>query len=322
MHTCNLDYKQLLDDFLSFKRSAGYKYLSEAIIAKAFYTYTQTHPISKQGLTQKFMDAWATAQLQEGRKSLANRVGVLREFAIYLNMHGYKAYILKPISKANNKQFIPYVFSEKEIANIMQAIDTWPRSQHNSYNSNEVYPVLFRMLYGCGLRISEALNLKIKNVDTISSQIIIDVAKYDKQRIVFMSESLKNIVHEYKIKYLGSKDIDTTFFQHKDGSVRKKHQAGNIFKQLLWMAHIPYLGRGKGPYLHNLRHTFACHSFYKMYMNGIDMNVGISLLSTYLGHESIQSTEKYLRLTQDIFPKLTIDINMISQNIYTEIVDV
>lgn len=321
MYTHNLDYKQFLDDFLRFKRSAGYKYLTEAIIIKAFYLYTQRHPISKQGLTPKFMDTWAVAQPQEGRKSLANRVTVLREFALYLNTHGYKASVLKPISKANNTQFIPYVFSDKEIANIMQAIDTWPQGMHNRYNSNEVYPVLFRMLYGCGLRISEALNLKIKHVDTMSGQIIIDVAKYDKQRIVVMSESLKNMVHAYKIKHLIEKDVDTTFFQHKDGSVRKKHQTSNIFRQLLWRADIPYLGRGKGPYLHNLRHTFACHSFYKMHMNGIDMNVGISVLSTYLGHESITATEKYLRLTQDIFPKIAVDISRISQGIYTEITD-
>ncbi len=182
----------------------------------------------------------------------------------------------------------------------------WPKSSYNSYNSNEVYPILFRILYGCGLRISEALNLKIKNVDTITGKIYIDVAKYDKQRVVMMSESLKEICHQYKMKYLSLKDNNTTFFQHKDGSIRSSCQVNNFFKQILWRAQIPYFGRGKGPYLHNLRHTFACHSFYQMHSNGIDMGVGISLLSTYLGHESIQATERYLTLAQALFPKLTI----------------
>jgi integrase len=175
------------------------------------------------------------------------------------------------------------------------------------------------MLYGCGLRISEALNLKIKNVDTVSGKIIIDIAKNDKQRIVMMSESLKNICQEYKNKYLYSLDNNGTFFQHNDGTIRSKTQVNNFFRNILYKSDIPYLGRGKGPYLHNLRHTFACHAFYQMHINGIDMNVGIALMSTYLGHESTKTTEKYLRLTQEIFPTIVQKISNYSSDIYIKI---
>jgi integrase len=134
-----------------------------------------------------------------------------------------------------------------------------------------------------------------------------------------MSESLRNICHSYKMKYLLCKDENTTFFQHKDGTIRSKSQISNFFKQILYKANIQYYGKGKGPYLHNLRHTFACHSFYQMHSNDIDMQVGISLLSIYLGHSSIKSTERYLQLFKSIFPEITSSIEKISSNIYVDI---
>jgi integrase/recombinase XerD len=319
MNSRNLDYKKLINDFLQFKRSCGYKYISEEIALKAFYIYTQNNKKSSLGLTKQFLENWSKLTINESRKSLSNRVSLIKEFAIYLNTSGYKAHILTSVKNSRNKSFIPYVFSKDELNQIFNILDNLPNSKCNRYNSHEVYPVLFRMLYGCGLRISEALNLKIKNVDTITGKIHIDVAKYDKQRIVMMSDSLKNICHNYKIQYLSLKDENSIFFQHNDGTRRKKTQSSIYFQKILYKANIPYKGRGKGPYLHNLRHTFACHSFYQMHQNGIDMNVGLSLLSTYLGHKSIRATEKYLKLTQDIFPEIISNIKPVSSNIYMEI---
>ena len=319
MYSKNLDYKKLLNDFLQFKRSCGYKYKSEEITLKAFYIYTQNNKNSSLGLTKGFLENWSKLNINESRKSLSNRVSLIKAFAIYLNSLGYKAHILTSVKNSKNKSFIPYVFSKNEINQIFNILDNLPNSSHNRYNSHEVYPVLFRMLYGCGLRISEALNLKIKDVDTITGKIHIDVAKYDKQRIVMMSDSLKNICHNYKLQYLSLKDRNSTFFQNIDGTIRTRNSSNIFFRQILYKVNIPYKGRGKGPYIHNLRHTFACHSFYQMHQNGIDMNVGLSLLSTYLGHESIKATEKYLQLTQGIFPEIISNIKTVSSNVYVEI---
>ena len=320
MYTENLNYKKLIEEFLSFKRSCGYKYFSEENILKAFYNDTQKYKDSSLGLSKEFLKIWSMPGVKEGRKSLSNRVSVIRELGIYLNNQGYKVHILRSVKNATNKSFIPYVFSEKEMEKIFLTIDTWKQSKHNRYNSNQVYPILFRMLYGCGLRISEALDLKIKNVDTESGKVIVDVAKNNKQRIVMMSDSLKKICHKYKYTYLLHVDNESTFFQHRDGKIRSKNQVNNFFRQILYKSDIPYLGRGKGPYLHNLRHTFACHTFYQMSKNGIDMNVGITLVSSYLGHESPQTTERYLKLTQEIFPELMLKITDYSSDVYREVV--
>ena len=319
MFSRNIEYGKMLKNFLEFKRSLGHKYKAEETTLKAFYKYTTEHPDAKFGLTKEFMQKWAILGIRESRKSLSNRVSLLREFALYLSRVGYKVYILTPIKNAKNRSFIPYVFSQEEIQKIFLIIDNLLVSPNNSYNSNEVYPILFRVLYGCGLRISEALHLKIKEVDTIIGKIEINVAKNDKQRVVMMSDSLKKICHVYKSQYLLLKDENSTFFQHKNGSIRSISQVNKFFRNILWRCEIAYLGRGKGPYLHNLRHTFASHSFHKMHSNNIDMNVALPILSTYLGHEGIQATERYLKLATSIFPEIITDISAISSNIYLEV---
>ena len=75
-------------------------------------------------------------------------------------------------------------------------------------------------------------------------------------------------------------------------------------KTILPAAGIKRKADNTGPRIHDLRHTFACHSLDKMVHEGIDPFCGLPYLSTYLGHKGIESTEKYLRLTADHFEKI------------------
>ena len=76
-----------------------------------------------------------------------------------------------------------------------------------------------------------------------------------------------------------------------------------------WRSNIQYLGKNKGPRVHDLRHTFAVNSLVKMVEAGLDLYVSLPILSTYLGHQSIESTNRYVRLTSMLFPDLMNDID-------------
>lgn len=76
----------------------------------------------------------------------------------------------------------------------------------------------------------------------------------------------------------------------------------NIHRLLLKRADIPYIGGGHGPRIHDWRHTFAVKSFKQMIDQGLDMYVALPVLSTYLGHKSIYATERYIRLTMELYP--------------------
>jgi len=71
------------------------------------------------------------------------------------------------------------------------------------------------------------------------------------------------------------------------------------------MCGIPHGGRTHGPRVHDLRSTFAVHRLTQWYREGVDLNVKLPILSTYMGHQSILGTQRYLRLTVNLFADLT-----------------
>jgi integrase len=76
------------------------------------------------------------------------------------------------------------------------------------------------------------------------------------------------------------------------------------FKKVLKKCRIPYLGDGKGPRIHDLRHTAATHSLIKMVEAGMDIYCALPILSVFLGHKTINGTEQYVRLTQEMYPEI------------------
>lgn len=186
-------------------------------------------------------------------------------------------------------------------------------------NSDIIYPVLFRVLYGCGLRITEALELKIEDVDIEKGILIIKHAKFGKKRIVPMTESLTMVCQKYYENNLVNIDIADYFFRSKYGGRRSRETVSGMFRKILWKSGIPYLGKAKGPSLHCLRHTFCCHSIKHMSDQGIDLYCALPVLSTYVGHSSIQATERYIRLTKEIYPDIEAKISSLTGMIYPEV---
>ena len=80
------------------------------------------------------------------------------------------------------------------------------------------------------------------------------------------------------------------------------------FRRFLWRAGISHGGRGKGPRIHDFRHTFACHCLKKWVEQGKDLTVYFPILKTYMGHDSFKETAYYLRMTADVFPDITIKL--------------
>jgi integrase/recombinase XerD len=78
-----------------------------------------------------------------------------------------------------------------------------------------------------------------------------------------------------------------------------------LFRKLLLQCGIPHAGRGTGPRIHDLRHTFAVHTLLRWYRNGEDLDAKLPLLATYLGHQHLSGTQRYLHLTAELFPEIT-----------------
>ena len=159
------------------------------------------------------------------------------------------------------------------------------------------------MLYGCGLRLDEALTLRLKDVDLIKGILHIFNAKGSKDRIVPMDHSLTDICRNYcKLLHRNSED-SAYFFESHNHKRFSQVWAGRWFGIALKMAEIALPDRTKfsrGICPHCLRHTFAVDSFRQMERKGWDLYESAPFLSTYMGHYDLYGTEKYLRMTSEM----------------------
>jgi integrase len=252
----------------------------------------------------------------ETPKSHANRCSDIRQFTTFLNLNGFEAHV-PVMPKKVQSSFKPYIFTHDEMSRIFNAADSL--KPHSRYNCAEVYPVLFRMLYGCGLRISEALNLRMRDVDSRAGVLTIKSSKFNKSRLVAMSPSLAEVCSKLSDTIHVFADDDDFFFKNRDGSRRSHKTVADRFRELLWASDIPYRGKGYGPRLHDVRHSFCCHTLRKMSDSGIDMYCSLPVLSTFIGHSSITATEQYIRLTEEFYPDIAQRTRTSFPSVYPEV---
>lgn len=155
------------------------------------------------------------------------------------------------------------------------------------------------MLYGCGLRVSEALCLKCEHVDLDNGILIIMNGKNNVSRLVPVSESLRWYLTMYDSKV--ERAENPYFFPALRNERYSPTTILNQFRRLQEKVGIPRLRNGQYPRIHDLRHTFSVHALEQMIHRGMDPYTSLPILSTYLGHKGIESTEKYLRLTKQYF---------------------
>lgn len=93
------------------------------------------------------------------------------------------------------------------------------------------------------------------------------------------------------------------------------------FRTILREARIPHQGKHLGPRVHDFRHTFSIHSLVKMQNIGLDMYCSLPILSMYLGHESIETTNNYLRICESMYPEIIKKIDVDSMNVFPKLIE-
>ena len=307
--------KSLQNSFLVQKRALGYKYDAMEDSLQRFIRFVESYELKSLCLPQGVVTDYCMRRTEETPKTHSNRCSDIRQFTAFLNTNEFEAYVPK-IPRKVCSDFIPYIFTHDEMERIFATVDSI--KPHTRYNCADVYPVLFRMLYGCGLRISEALDIRIRDVDLRNGVLTVRNGKFNRSRLVAMSSSLTDVCSMLMNKIHIGADIDDFFFKNRDGARRSKRTVSNRFREILWVSGVLYRGKGFGPRLHDLRHSFCCHALKKMSDSGIDMYCALPVLSTYIGHSSIQATEWYLRLTEEFYPDVTQKIR-VAPNVYPEV---
>jgi len=310
-------YASLLEQYIEFKRNLGYKFIDAE---STYYLFDQFALLNREmeiGITKELAEKWAIKRPNESDSTCYRRVMYLIQFASFINDTGYPSYIPK-LPKAYKSTFTPYIFSKNELNAIFAASDRLEIDNFMDSHVN-VIPTLIRTLYGTGIRIGEAVSLRIKDVNLEDKYLIIRQSKNGKDRMIPISDSLSHVCKQYRNSLQLICGPEDYFFVRRNGHRCKSKPIYEWFRKVLWKAGISHGGKGLGPRLHDVRHAFCIHSLAAMSESGLDLYYALPILSEYLGHQSLEATEKYVRLTSEMYPGLLKDVNSICAYAFPEV---
>lgn len=263
---------------------------------------------------------WIEPREGESPGTRANRVSCIRGLAAFLRDEGHEAYVIpERILPRAETQVQVYVFNHEEIADVLAVLDNLPFDKRCPLRGL-VFPTLFRVLYGCGLRISEALGLLACDVDLDAGVLRIRKTKEHKNRFVPMSASLTAEVAAYfKAAGLRPKSSDVVFpSSRKKGSPYNSKHARIVLQSAFEQAGIS-AADGTPPRAHDVRHTHACHALDAAAERGEDPHALVPILSAYLGHENVEETMRYLHLTQDSRRRIARTMERLNDAMFPEV---
>lgn len=292
-------FKEELNAYLDIKVAAGFQERSFTIRLRVFDNFCKQHALDAPVFTEELADEWCKRRTDEATTTHYSRINAVKHFFVYLQKRGYDIHITRDIA-FKKTQFQPHIYSDDETRRYFCAVDSYaPRV--NKKNALQ-YPVLFRLLYCCGMRIDEALKIRKREVDLEEGIIKLIETKNKRERYIVLGDDLALLMRRYADKcfyMLGDEDY---IFRSANGG---RYHYDTIYEQhrmFLRMANIPYVGNGEGPRVHDWRHTFSVNAFKQMIDTDMDMYVALPVLSAYLGHKTILATERYLRLTMALYP--------------------
>ena len=299
-------FAPFMQDYVSQKQALGLKYNSVIETLNMFDSFCVERNITEPIMSEKLLAEWCCKRPAENETTHKIRIGNVQQFSRYLFNNGIQATAsFHPLPKGS-KAFVPYIFTGSEIEQLFSAIDAANENPcRGSQIRHLVHPVLFRTLYGCGLRASEALKLRTEDVDLDTGAIVIRMAKGGKDRMVVMSDSLLDRCKAYRSKEEIKHFESEYFFPARDHGYYDGSTIYADFRKYLKLSGIHHRGRGYGPRLHDLRHTFAVHVLNGWAKQGKDLYVCLPILQRYLGHASITATEKYLKLVPEAYKQIT-----------------
>jgi len=315
-------FKSLIGDcinnFISQKRLSGYPYQASTRILLHFDLLAAEKFPNERTITKAMCDAWLQAKPGEHPNGLLRRITPVRQLSKYMKGLGYDAYIIPGHIHARQVKYEAHIYTITELQAFFNAIDHCPTSPF-SPTRRYVIPVIFRMLYCCGLRSSEARLLKKEDVDLDTGKITIRESKGWKARIVYMSDDLRDVCREYDSIIESMLPDRMAFFPSRDGHFFNDSML-NYWFHLFWDK-LPESGAvtGNPARVHDLRHGYAVHKLNQWVREGQNINALYPYLSEYMGHSNYAGTDYYLSLVEEFYPEMEQRLSSLNDDILPEV---
>ena len=194
----------------------------------------------------------------------------------------------------------PHIYTAEEVGRLLETArrDSAP---HAPLRPLTLYTMLV-LAYCAGLRLSEFVGLKLRDLDLTAECIEIHDTKFFKSRRLPLSATAMAALRDYldaRLKAGAPTDPDAPLFWHEKGGYSYV-TAGAHLRRLIRAAGLKKTVGRTGPRIHDLRHTFVVHRMTRWYEQGINPQSRLPYLAAYLGHRNIHSTLVYLTITQEL----------------------
>lgn len=196
------------------------------------------------------------------------------------------------------RRLAPHIYSAQEIRAIVAAGRLLPGRY-----AGATYATLFSLLAATGLRIAEALNLRIDSLDLNTGRIIVRHSKFQRSRLVPLHHTGIDAMRAYlsvRAKYGSMSRHDPLFLSETTGRALQYHRARTVFRRIVADLGIVARGGYKAVRIHDLRHTFICHRLIGWQAEGKDLGNAVRALSTYVGHVNIVATYWYIQSVPEL----------------------
>lgn len=283
-----------VQQYLVERRRLGFELKSPATELVRFARYADARGHCGP-LTQDLIVAWAREHVKRtSAVTAARRLEIVRPFAAYYRQFEPATEIPLPsmLGRAH-RRLVPHIYTDREVAQLLQACGRLtPRDGLRPCT----YGTLFGLIAAAGLRLSEALNLTVGDVDLAAGTVTIRQTKFRKSRCLPLQGSVIQALSSYCRSRDRSHAADPgdPFFVSEAGRSLPKRTVENVFLRL--QPRLGWQARGDYPVprIHDLRHTFAVRRLQRWREQGQSVDHALFWLCTYLGHAKISDTYWYL----------------------------
>lgn len=277
-----------LDRHINLHHVLGFKFRTQALLLRNFVAYAEAR--GDQIISADRVIAWAVEAPSPQQRR--NRLLEVRRFAIA--MHAEDGRHEVPATDALGRGLftrrIPHIYSQDDILRLMTAAASLPPA---GSIRPLTYATLFGLLAATGMRISEALALRL--ADITDDGLIIDKTKFKKSRLLPLHPSTRRALNAYlavRLRVAAESDI---LLIGNTGKAVAYPTVIAIFLRLTRSIGLRGTPGTGGPRIHDMRHTFAVRSLEGCHSNAAAVSRHIVGLSTYLGHAHVTDTYWYLQ---------------------------
>jgi integrase/recombinase XerD len=292
---------QELNRYLSVRRSLGYGLTTAERILRRFITFADGE--NAEFINTTLFLRWQETFGRANKQTWAQRLTVVRLFAQWLHSMDPKHEVPpRSLIPSRTRRPHPYIYSEDDIRRIVETAAELP-----SLNGIRALTcsTLFGLIAVTGLRVSEALSLAAGDIDLENGVVTLQQGKLGKARLLPVSDCTKTRLADYAKERDRLLGVPATVFFVSDRGERltdcgARYNFAVVCQTIGLRPSQAFRRHGRGPRIHDLRHTFAVRTLLNWYRDGKEPAREMIKLSTYLGHSDPAHTYWYIEAVPEL----------------------